>query len=81
MAAGKPIIAFDLPESRRSADGAALFVPPGDIEGFSIAINKLLRDAELSNALGEFGKNKVNEELNWENSACTLLKVYASLLA
>ncbi len=80
MAAGKPIIAFDLPESRRSADGSALFVPPGDIEGFSLAIMKLLRDAELRDALGKVGKTKVNEELNWDNAASTLLKVYSSLL-
>jgi glycosyltransferase involved in cell wall biosynthesis len=80
MAAGKPVIAFDLPESRRSADGAALFVPPGDIEGFSFAIMRLLRDAELRTELGTLGKSKVNEDLNWDHAACTLLEVYSSLL-
>ncbi len=53
MAAGRPIVASDLPSSReilRDGD-TALLVPPGDVESLAGAISRLLVDTELARRL------------------------------
>lgn len=80
MAAGKPIVAFNLPESAYSAEGAALFIPPGDLEGFARAIQELIRKKDLRDNLGLMGKKRVLNELNWGRAASLLLTLYTTLL-
>ena len=79
MAAGKPIVAFDLKETRYSANGSALLVPPGDIEGFATCIQKLFHDKELREKLGEVGFQRIEKELNWGKASLELIKAYESL--
>lgn len=52
MAAGRAIIASDLAPMRWAADGAALFVPPGDVQSLTQALHRLA-DAELRDRLGQ----------------------------
>ena len=78
MAFAKPIVVFDLLESRYSANGSAIFVKPGDIIGFAKAINKLIDDSQLREKLGKFGLKKIKNELNWEIASQNLWKVYDS---
>ena len=40
--AGLPLVLSDIPTYRELWDGAAIFVPPGDADGFAAAINRLL---------------------------------------
>jgi glycosyltransferase involved in cell wall biosynthesis len=79
MAEGKPIVAFDLPETRFSAGEGAILTKPGDIEGFALNIKKLLEEEELRKELGRKGYERVSKELNWPNSVKNLLKAYQYL--
>ena len=79
MALGKPIVSFDLKETRVSAGEAALFVPPNDEREFAKATARLMDDPELRSRMGEVGKTRVNEELNWQVSARNLLRAYDHL--
>ena len=79
MASHRPIVAFDLPESRYSAEGAALFVQPNNIEDFAHAIRRLLNNGELRFLLGKRGGRKILKNLNWRYAACNLLIAYSSI--
>jgi glycosyltransferase involved in cell wall biosynthesis len=79
MALGKPVVAFDLVEVRRSGADAALYAD--DDEAFAELIDRLLEDAELRKTLGERGRKRFEEELCWERSAENLLNAYAALMS
>lgn len=79
MAGGLPIVAFDLKETRYSADGAARFVQPGDIEGFALAIKELIDDPVRRVEMGKTGVKRIENELSWEKAAQCLRTAYASL--
>jgi glycosyltransferase involved in cell wall biosynthesis len=65
MAYGKPIVTFDLKETRYSAQDAAIYVEPNDERKFAIAIARLMDDAALRRKMGRFGRNRVENELQW----------------
>lgn len=79
MAARKPIVAFDLSETRYSAAGAALLVPPNDISGFAEAINSLLDNAALREQLGRTGFERIEKEMQWSHASLNLMKAYRTL--
>src|SRR5206468_3385269 len=56
MAYGKPIVSFDLKETRFSAQDAALFVSPNDEKAFAGAIAQLMDEPKLRSSMGEFGR-------------------------
>jgi glycosyltransferase involved in cell wall biosynthesis len=78
MAFGKPIVAFDLLEHRRSAGGAALYV--ASREDFAEAIIRLMDDAGMRRSMGQEGRNRIEGELAWEHQAEKLLSVYDRIL-
>ena len=80
MACGKPIVSFDLKESRYSARDAALFVPPNDELAFAKAIARLMDDSALRQKMGSFGRQRVERELQWSVTGQNLLSAYAALL-
>jgi glycosyltransferase involved in cell wall biosynthesis len=79
MAQGKPIVSFDLKETRFSAQDAALFVPPNDELAFAKAIAVLMDDPELRQRLGRFGRERVERDLQWSVTGQNLLTAYESL--
>lgn len=79
MAYSKPIVSFDLKETRFSAQQSALFVPPNDELGFARAIVTLMDDSGLRKKLGEFGRQRVEKDLQWSVVSKNLLAAYASL--
>jgi len=79
MAMGKPIISFDLKETRYSAQEAAVFVPPNDIVEFANAIKYLLENPDIRIQKGKYGKIRVNEELMWPIVSKNLLNAYSKL--
>jgi glycosyltransferase involved in cell wall biosynthesis len=81
MAMGKPIVSFDLTESRVSAGEAAVYVPCNDEHAFAQAIDALLKDPERRRRMGEVGRRRVEEQLSWEVSRRTLVDFYRQLLA
>ena len=80
MALGKPVVSFDLKETRVSAGEAALFAPPNDEAAFARNIARLMDDEALRARLGDTGQRRVRELLNWEVSARHLLGAYGRLL-
>lgn len=77
MALSKPSVAFDLPETRRSADGAALYARPNDEQDFAAKVCWLLDHPEDGRRMGEIGRRRVAESLAWEHSVPRLLCAYA----
>jgi len=75
MVVGKPIVAFDLPENRISAEGAALYVSHSERE-FAVKLAELMDDAALRKAMGEVGRQRIEAKLAWQYSIPDLLKVY-----
>jgi glycosyltransferase involved in cell wall biosynthesis len=79
MACAKPIVTFDLKETRYSAQEAALYVPPNDEKKFAAAIVKLMDDPELRDRKGRFGRERVETELQWSVVSKNLVTAYESL--
>lgn len=79
MAAGKPIVAFDLPEHRWTASSAALYVRPNDEFEFARSLSLLLDDPARREAMGSFGRRRIETELAWSYSVPQLLAAYREL--
>jgi glycosyltransferase involved in cell wall biosynthesis len=79
MAAGLPVVAFDLTETRYTAGESAILIKPGDLEGFADAIEKLLNDETLRQELGATGRSRVRENFNWQVAADKLNAVYSEM--
>ncbi|HXX00170.1 MAG TPA: glycosyltransferase family 4 protein [Candidatus Acidoferrales bacterium] len=80
MAFGRPIVAFDLAENRRSAESAAVYVQGNDDAALGRAIHNLLLNAEQREAMSQFGRARFREALAWENSEQRLIATYRQLL-
>ncbi|HEX4207422.1 MAG TPA: glycosyltransferase family 4 protein [Ktedonobacteraceae bacterium] len=79
MAMSKPVVAFDLPETRYSAQEAALYATPNSVEDFTNKIELLLEHADLRRQLGAFGRQRIEKELCWERTKMQLLHAYQKL--
>jgi glycosyltransferase involved in cell wall biosynthesis len=79
MCAAKPIVAFDLKETRYSADAAALYAKPNDIVDFAEKISYLLSNPTLRSKMGSYGKERVESVLAWERSKATMLKAFEKM--
>jgi glycosyltransferase involved in cell wall biosynthesis len=79
MACGRPIVSFDLVESRRSAEQAAVYVADDDPAAMAAAINRLLEDPDQRRQMGEYGYERVCKELSWDHSARCLVEAYSRL--
>jgi glycosyltransferase involved in cell wall biosynthesis len=80
MAYGLPVIAYDLKETRVSADAAGIFVTPGDVEGYARAISDLLDDSERRRALGSAARLRAQEVLDWKEQERKYVGVFDGLL-
>jgi len=79
MALGKPIVQFDLTEGRFSAQDASVYAKKNDVIDFAEKIVELLDDPERRKRMGDFGKQRVENELEWKYEAPKLLKAYDAL--
>lgn len=80
MAFGVPFVAFDLQETRAMAEGAALYLPPGDPLALARAIAELLDDPTRRAEMSRIGRRRVEEQLAWDCQSMTYLSVYERLL-
>jgi glycosyltransferase involved in cell wall biosynthesis len=81
MASAKPIVSFDLRETRFSARDAAVYVEPNNETGFAEAIAQLMDQPELRKQMGTYGRRRVEDELQWAKVGNNLLTAYETLLA
>ena len=79
MALGKPVVSFDLLETRFSAQNAAVYAKPNDERDFAKKIVLLMDNSKLRKKMGEFGRKRVEKELAWECVSKPLLQAYNSL--
>jgi glycosyltransferase involved in cell wall biosynthesis len=79
MALEKPIVAFDLPENRFTAQQSAVFVRPNDERAFAEALVELMDDPDRRARMGAYGRRRIEESLAWNHCSPRLLEVYASL--
>lgn len=80
MAFGLPVVLFDLKEGRHIAGPAALYAQPNDPVDFAKQMSKLLDNAQLRQQLGSYGRQRIEDGLNWESEKKTLLRAYRAAL-
>ena len=79
MALGKPIVQFDLTEGRFSAQQASLYARKNDVVDLAEKILFLLDNPNERVKMGEFGKQRVDNELEWKYEEPKLLAAYDML--
>ncbi len=80
MALKKPVVQFDLKEGRASAKEASLYAEHNNMEDFAEKIIWLLDHEEERNKMGEFGYNRILNELSWEHESRRLKVFYEKIL-
>lgn len=80
MSLGKPVVAYDLIETRVSAGDAALYATDNDEKIFAEKIVALMDSPELREKLGSIGMDRVNAMLSWEHSKKHLYAAYEKAL-
>ena len=79
MASGKPVVAFDLPENRFTALGAALYAKPNDELDFARQLATLMDDPQRRERMGAAGRERAMNVLAWPYQAEQLLCAYRSM--
>ncbi len=79
MALAKPMVVFDLPEHRFSAGQAAVYVTPNDERAFARELAMLMDDPVRRQAMGAYGRSRVERKLAWQYSVPKLLEAYSRL--
>jgi len=80
MASAKPIVTFDLKETRFSARDAAIYVKPNNETQFAEAIAHLMDQPKLQKEMGVYGRRRVEDELQWARVGKNLLTAHETLL-
>jgi glycosyltransferase involved in cell wall biosynthesis len=80
MALGKPTVAFDLPEHRVTAQGAALYARPNDELEFARKIAALMDDPDRGRSMGAQGRERAETVLAWSHQEKKLLRAYSTLI-
>lgn len=76
MALAKPIVQFDLTEGRVSAEKASLYAKVNDSVDMAHKIMELLGDPDKRQQMGQYGRQRVEEQLQWEYEVPRLLEAY-----
>lgn len=79
MALGKAIVQFDLAEGRFSAQDASLYAKRNDPLDLAAKLVELLEDPERARRMGEFGRRRVIDELEWRYEVPKLLAAYEQI--
>jgi glycosyltransferase involved in cell wall biosynthesis len=79
MALAKPIVSFDLKETKYSAQDAAVYVKPNDDLEFAKAIETLMDSPEMREEMGKYGQHRIQTELSWKHTSPNLLRAYSFL--
>lgn len=80
MALRKPVVQYDLKEGRVSAQGASLYAINNDTNDFAEKINWLLDNEKIRKEMGEYGYQRIINELSWEYEKNKLIDFYKKVL-
>ncbi len=80
MALKKPIVQYDLKEGRVSAREASLYAENTSTQDFAEKIMWLLDNEQERKTMGDFGYNRVINELSWEFESKKLVSFYKKVL-
>ncbi len=80
MALGKPVIAYDLKETRFSCGDAAIYADPHDPDDLGRKILELADDAGLRSRMASMGRERVEKVLAWPLSVPHLIAAYEHAL-
>jgi glycosyltransferase involved in cell wall biosynthesis len=80
LAMGRPVVSFDLRESRISAGPAAVYAADCTPESFGRCIDELLDDPERRAEMGRLGISRARAQLAWQISAPVLCSAYERAL-
>lgn len=76
MALKKPIVQFELTEGRYSAQKASLYAEQNNARDMADKIVYLLENPDVRQRMGEYGYERVVNELSWEYTSQALLDGY-----
>jgi glycosyltransferase involved in cell wall biosynthesis len=76
MAAGKPIVQFDLREGRVSAGDASLYAAANDANSLAACIVRLIDDPATREQMGHLGLLRLKTALGWDLQVPHLLAAY-----
>jgi glycosyltransferase involved in cell wall biosynthesis len=79
MAFELPVVAFDLVETRFSAQDAAVYVEPNVVEAYADATLELLDDETRRKRMAIAGRRRVENVLGWQHQAASYVGVYDNL--
>lgn len=80
MALKKPIVQFDLKEGRVSAQATSLYAINDDTKDFADKMMWLLDNEAERKKMGDFGYDRIINELSWNHEKDKLLSVYQRVL-
>jgi len=80
MALKKPIVQYDLKEGKISAQSASLYANNNDTKDFAEKIDWLLNNENERKKMGEFGYNRIINELSWNYEQNNLISAYKKIL-
>lgn len=75
---GKPIVSFNLLESKNSAQDAAVYIKNAKEEDFGQAIIDLADSPDKRKSMGRYGQKRV-KLLSWQQSEKVLMNAYSSI--
>ena len=79
MAVGRPIVAYDLKETRYSAGDGAVYATPNDEADFAAKVLELLDDPARRAEMGARNRRRLDETLGWDFTKIELWRAYKSL--
>jgi glycosyltransferase involved in cell wall biosynthesis len=80
MSFGKPIVQFDTVEGKVTAQNAAIHIKENDEMKFAKELVGLVKNADEKKKLGEYGRKRVHEFLQWDIQKKELKELYERLL-
>jgi glycosyltransferase involved in cell wall biosynthesis len=80
MAMGKPIVAFDLPEHRFTAQGSALYAQANDELDMARKLAFLMDHPDERAKLGAMGRQRFEDALAWSHQEGKLVAAYDGLM-
>jgi glycosyltransferase involved in cell wall biosynthesis len=80
MAFGLPVVAFDLRETRVSAESAAVYAEPNDVDCFARAVTDLVDQPDLRAKMGRIGRERVEQHLAWTHQQKGYVAIFDELV-